>query len=260
MNIYKKTLLLFVFMILGSITAGFITPNTVSAADINPLPSGQTLNPGDRMVSGGSAYTLIMQGDGNAVIYNTSNQALWNSATFQAGSRLVMQGDGNAVIYNTSNQALWNSATYGNPGSQLVLQADGNLVTYNASSQPTWSRYTGKIYTNTLFSGQILYPGDRMVSSDSVYRLIMQGDGNLVLYNASNQAVWNTATFYPGSRLVMQGDGNLVLYNASNQAVWNTATFYPGSRLVMQGDGNVVIYLSSSPIWSRNTGKLPTGK
>ena len=55
----------------------------------------------------------------------------------------VMQGDGNFVIYNTteyatSSNALWATGTNGNPGAYLCAQDDGNLVVYSSSNQPLW--------------------------------------------------------------------------------------------------------------------------
>lgn len=88
------------------------------------------------------------------------------------------------------------------------------------------------------------------------YYLIYQSDGNLVLYkeqsNGSQQAIWSSdTTNIPSSYCIMQGDGNLVIYNAANRAVWNSGSQgSPGSILVVQNDGNIVIY---QPKWSTNT-------
>ena len=56
----------------------------------------------------------------------------------------------------------------------------------------------------------------------------MQTDGNLVIYDQYDRAVWNTGTFTRGQkphRLIMQSDGNLVLYDANWVATWNTGTW-----------------------------------
>ena len=59
-------------------------------------------------------YQLIMQGDGNLVIYNPG--AIWSTKTNgHAGAYLVLQTDGNLVIYDSSG-AIWASGTNGNPG------------------------------------------------------------------------------------------------------------------------------------------------
>ena len=47
-----------------------------------------------------------------------------------------------------------------------------------------------------------------------------------------------------------QGDGNLVVYSASNQAVWKTGTMISGTVLVVQSEGNVVEYGGPGAIWA----------
>lgn len=109
--------------------------------------------------------------------------------------------------------------------------------------------------TNTLEPGTTLNPGNFVVSADGQYRLIMQGDGNLVAYGPSG-AVWATYTNGTNRRAVMQGDGNLVVYEGP-KALWDAQTGgFAGARLVMQTDGNVVIYEGGRAIWSRHDGTL----
>jgi hypothetical protein len=87
---------------------------------------------------------LVMQGDGNLVLYRTQNsQPLWASNT--AGQPVVtaeMQGDGNFVAYTSAGAAPWATGTDGNPGASVVVQDDGNLVVYNASNNPLWASNT----------------------------------------------------------------------------------------------------------------------
>jgi hypothetical protein len=107
-----------------------------------------------------------------------------------------------------------------------------------------------------LTPGQSLFTNGSITSGDGRFRLVMQNDGNLVVYrNSDNRALWATGT--QGSdvhRAVMQTDGNLVLYHVNNAPAWasNTAG-KPGSFLVMQNDGNLVIYQPIVPIWASNT-------
>lgn len=96
------------------------------------LEPGQSLSSGQQLTSPNSRTTLVMQGDGNLVLYESvppGRVAVWASATDgRAGSRAVMQGDGNLVVVDAGNAPRWDSGTWGNPGSVLVLQDDGNLV------------------------------------------------------------------------------------------------------------------------------------
>ncbi|MFD9908795.1 hypothetical protein [Streptomyces sp. NPDC059063] len=91
------------------------------------------------------------------------------------------------------------------------------------------------------------------LSSDTA-RLVMQSDGNLVIYDEFNRARWATGTVGQGWVMRFQEDGNLVVYTRSGRAVWASNTDgHPGSRLVVQDDGNVVIYYGSRAIWASGT-------
>ena len=96
-------------------------------------------------------------------------------------------------------------------------------------------------------------------SVDGKYNLVMQSDGNLVIYEGS-VVHWATGTTGNGTapyRLVMQGDGNLVIYDKNDSVVWSTGTNGSGTapyRLVMQSDRNLVIYdKNDSFIWATGT-------
>ncbi|GAA1236797.1 hypothetical protein GCM10009665_28720 [Kitasatospora nipponensis] len=76
------------------------------------------------------AYQLVMQHDGNMVIYGNTGVALWDTQTEGfPGDHAIMQSDGNLVVYQ-GTQWLWNSRTGGRPGAYLCFQTDGNLVVY----------------------------------------------------------------------------------------------------------------------------------
>ncbi len=114
--------------------------------------------------------------------------------------------------------------------------------------------------TNTLYTHERLYGGQRLISSDGRYHLVMQGDGNLVIYAPGNVPIWATGTNgRPGAWLGMQGDGNLVIYAPGLVPIWATGTYGSGMRLVMQTDGNLVLYTSQwRAIWSSKGGRLST--
>jgi hypothetical protein len=75
-----------------------------------------------------------MQQDGNVVLYNSNHAAIWATNTARkGGERLVMQNDGNLVLYSNSGP-IWSSKTIGNTGAFLNVQDDGNLVIYRYGS------------------------------------------------------------------------------------------------------------------------------
>lgn len=105
-----------------------------------------------------------------------------------------------------------------------------------------------------LLPGEILLPGQQMVSTDNRFRLVFQLDGNVVLY-FGGAALWATATMTGASMyLDMQGDGNLVLYDPALTPLWYAVTSTPGARLVLQNDGNLVIYSGATALWATGTG------
>ena len=206
---------------------------------------GGVLPAGGFLVAG--QYILLMQGDGNAVVYG-NGRALWSTGTNgNPGARLMVQGDGNTVVYGPMNQVLWQSATRG-AGAVLGLDTDGGLV-LDAAGVRTWRN--GAPGTDLAVPTTVLSPNQYLHSADRQYTAVQQTDGNFVVYGYG-RAVWSSATNGSGSgRLVLQGDGNVVVYSPSNVPLWNSRTGGAGSgvALIMQNDGNLVLYAAGRPLW-----------
>jgi hypothetical protein len=105
-----------------------------------------------------------------------------------------------------------------------------------------------------LNAGEYLDLDQSLWSANGVYRLILQADGNLVLYD-DQRSLWASNT--EGRRVnaaVMQEDGNFVL-QAGSRAAWASGTDgSPGARLVVQDDGNVVVYAQGGDaLWATRT-------
>lgn len=115
-------------------------------------PSGPRLVGGDELrigeqIMGSSGANgqgkLIMQSDGNLVLYNARNNfPLWWTleATGPGATVARMQTDGNFVVYG--GQQVWSTGTAGNPGAYLEVQNDGNLVVYAKDRRPLWASNT----------------------------------------------------------------------------------------------------------------------
>ena len=117
---------------------------------------------------------------------------------------------------------------------------------------------------DVLRAGESLGIDQKLTSSNGKYTLIMQGDGNLVLYTESNTPVWATKTQGKGAvRASLQDDGNLVLYTKEQDrwfhkdaavAVWASKTSGENVRLILQDDRNLVIYTSDGrELWASGT-------
>jgi hypothetical protein len=133
--------------------------STANLPNPDPLQRAQNqLNQGDILFSATSAFQLILQTDGNFVLYclddtslpgnlsltgATYTDAIWASGTDGKGAvRCNMQTDGNLVLYDNSSKALWNSHTEGNPGAFLRCQSDGNLVILGSNGAILWNSNT----------------------------------------------------------------------------------------------------------------------
>lgn len=217
---------------------------------MDTLRAGQRLNIGERIVSSDGNYFLLMQGDGNLVLFDNNNRDYW--ATNVVGKYATMQGDGNFVVFNQDDIPVWATNIAGHSDPYLILQNDRNLVVYQNGNSPIWASNTTK---DTLSNGQRLNIGEKMVSTDGNYYLLMQGDGNLVLFDNNNRDFW--ATNVVGNYATMQGDGNFVVYDHLNNPVWASNTNgHPNSHLILQNDRNLVIYQNGNiPIWASNTPK-----
>jgi Phage tail lysozyme len=103
---------------------------------------GQGLGPKETLHSCDGRFNLIMQSDGNLVLY-MGNKALWATSTDgDDGYAMWMQTDGNFVLYNPYEHALWAAGTNSHGGSTLHIQDDGNLVVYNSNGKALWASHT----------------------------------------------------------------------------------------------------------------------
>ena len=215
-------------------------PAADTSTPVTALDSGKSLD----LAGGGK---LVMQADGNLVAYDKDGKATFNTGTFVPGSRLSVQADGNVVVYDPSGRWLWQSGTSGKTGTQVVMDG-GHLIVKDAKE----TLFDSAKNTGTKSSPQVagLNSGAHIYSADGKQLLIMQGDGNLVLYSGG-KPTWSSGTHgHPGARLVAQSDGNVVIYSG-NKPLWNTGTHkHPGARLILQNDGNLVVYTADwKPLW-----------
>lgn len=223
----------------------------------NNLPAGSTLLRGESIFSPEKNSILKLQPNGNLELY-TNFARVWSSNTAGKGAtRLVNQADGNLVLYSPSG-AVWSSGTHSAGQSKLVLQTDANLVLYGENG-PAWSSGTStsdqkNIVNHKLRNTNTLHKGQSLTTPDRKFNLVLQQDGNLVLYS-STRALWSSGTHNKNTEnMIMQNDGNLVLYDKNGRAVWSSNSHGNGaSTLVVQDDANLVLYSSSKATWSSGT-------
>ena len=105
---------------------------------------GESMSPGESISSPSGRYQLRLQHEGNLVLYDTAGpSALWDSRTVGESDRtLVMQPDGNLVLYElpvTPFDALWHSRTYGWPGAFLTVRDDGTVTIGDSDGRVLWT-------------------------------------------------------------------------------------------------------------------------
>ncbi len=133
----------------------------------------------------------------------------------------------------------------------------------NEDSSPSLGRHVpwDKNLGDKIISHRDILEGSYLSSGNKKYKLVIQGDGNLVIYEGTG-SVWATNSNgkgYPPFELSMQGDGNLVIYDGKGNATWASNTNGKGKKpftLLMQNDRNLVIYDSNNKAtWASNTVK-----
>jgi len=210
------------------------------------LVPGQTLTSNQYTLSHDGRYVLLMQTDGNLVLYTYSGPKWASNTNGNPGAYLGIQGD-NIVIYKSDHHTpLWSTgqASMG----KLVIQTDGNLVAYRSGGGVAWASNTNGSTGGFSYKGDdSLDPGGRLTkgqylrSSDRRYFTAMKPDGNFIVYAPGNRILWSAGTAgNTGAYLVVQADGNMVVYTAGASEVLWTNNRHNIDMLKIQNDGNLV--------------------
>jgi hypothetical protein len=242
-----------------SLTQALIVLALISCSYIGAeaMPNCGVLKPGARLNAGASITScsgvarLVMQSDGNLVLYRSDGQSIWASQTNgRPASHLIMQNDGHLVIYGKDGKATWGTHTNGRNGAYLFVQDDGNVVLYQ-NNGPIWSSNSTLFGCGSIAIGVKLMPGIRVWNCNRNGYLVYQSDGNFVLYRYDGKALWSSDT--PGRSAgyaIQQRDGNFVLYDSANKPYWATGTNgRTAAGFYIQEDLRLAIYHNNTPVW-----------
>ncbi len=205
---------------------------TVGASTINDARAGFS--------NLGACLDIWAPGEGITSAWATSDSA---ANTISGTSMAAPHVAGAAALYLATNPGASSAAVR----NHLVFNGTQGRLSGIGASSPNILLHTivtpPAPGTNVLVRGQTLTAGQLIRSNVGNHELVMQGDGNFVQYQGG-VALWNTGTQgNPGAFIVLQNDGNLVIYRSNGTAAWHTSTHGTAAdTLVMQDDGNVVLY------------------
>jgi hypothetical protein len=108
----------------------------------------------------------------------------------------------------------------------------------------------------SLHAGQVLEPGDRLVSPDGRYRaLVVTSNGRLIVETTSGHWKWHTPASTRGAHLSIGSRGGMVL-RSGNHNYWGNNTGGSGNHnsLTLGNDGVLRLNSSGLQVWSSALG------
>ncbi|WP_242090058.1 peptidoglycan DD-metalloendopeptidase family protein [Curtobacterium sp. DN_7.5] len=119
------------------------------------------------------------------------------------------------------------------------------------------------VYKETVPAGTTLYPGDSVTSANGQFRLIMQGDGNLVEYGIGNAVLWASGTSNQPGAVVKIGTNRAVdiLRNGKRVERWSSAGTKQSTSFKVRGDGTMALLSGTTSIvaWNGYQASIPAG-
>jgi hypothetical protein len=166
---------------------------------------------------------------------------------------LIDSAHAQGVRFACSTLTPWEGSSSWTAARETVRQGiNVNLALFTPVSLSTVTAPTG---CGAFQPGNGLKPGQTLQSCDGRFTLILQNDGNLVLYKESAQPLWATGTVNRDSaQLELTPSGDFVLYGKLGESLWRSGNAgQTAAQAFLQGDGNLVIYGPTSAVWASNT-------
>ncbi|KAE8100441.1 hypothetical protein FH972_018338 [Carpinus fangiana] len=247
------------------------------------LTQGSSLSPGGNSSllsqSGLFSFGFFPFGDGYSIsiwfegipqktVVWTANR---NDPPLSRNANIVFTSDGRLVLQELGNQEK-SIANATQPAAVASLLDSGNFVLYDSNSTIIWQ--SSDYPTDTLLPNQLLRVRSQLVSSSSetnhstgIFRIKMQNDGNIVLYqygvgipDTPDYAYWSAVTNFVGNnatltldkngRLYMLNRTGVVVKNITNEVIPSDGKMY---RATIDSDGIFRLYshdLGENGNWS----------
>jgi len=183
---------------------------------------------------------------------------LFNNAISNKDKNLTFTFSIQCLIYDASNSLINN----------IYFNYDAFTPTPAlppAPPVPSRGTTTTKSCSSTVNSGVCANTIIPVKTPASTCKAVMQDNGNFIIYK-NDVAVWTSRNTKNGPgpyKLVMQGNGNLVVLDKNEKIIWNSNSSERSQgpyRLVMKDDCNLVVRdKSETIIWASGTNKAVTG-
>ncbi|GAA0585155.1 hypothetical protein GCM10010172_82760 [Paractinoplanes ferrugineus] len=254
---------------------------TLTASGLRAVDSlGRT-----RWAPSGTGDRLILQEDGNLVLY-AGSRAVWASGTMGSGAAwLSIRDDGTFILSDKANKKVWVSDTGARDYKRMIVQYDGDT----AAQKTSWlvGNDGNRRWVPDLATFQCLQSAGAgnpvSLSSDVLDKLpnltdvwavcgadrlgpnsaleskgyLKAGDYRLtvtateLVLTRNGTRVWGPGR--AGAQLKLQTDGNLVLLDSSGNPTWATGTNGKSAGwLVLGTDGSLRLYdAAGKQVWTR---------
>ena len=182
-------------------------------------PKKQMLDYNTQLASEDADSYLWVKYDGNLVIYdgkigNTGN-AIWASNTSSSSNPILMLDSAGLHLMDIkTGEFKWSaSSLYPNQTPTYFRVQQYQLIMYNSTNDPIWASLPNINRYKVLLKSQYI--------SNGTYKLVMQTDGNLVVYQLSNNAVLAYSSSYtsgsPNYYLIVDNYGDFGIYDIDTQ-------------------------------------------
>ncbi|MFJ4295297.1 peptidoglycan DD-metalloendopeptidase family protein [Curtobacterium sp. NPDC089689] len=106
------------------------------------------------------------------------------------------------------------------------------------------------VWTGSVPAGTVLNPGDSVTSPNGQFRLILQGDGNLVEYGIGNAVLWASGTSNkPGATVKIGKDRSVdLVHNGKRVTRWALAGKKSSTSFVVRGDGTMALLAGTESV------------
>lgn len=192
-------------------------------------------NPGNVAILTNTGSLQVLNSSGKAV-YSTPVSKSITSTNKKINCFLIVEGDGNMGIYegtdpNNRKSQVWSTMTSGK----------------QEKSNPDVVASKGKYGQNWMPNGSTLAPGDFIGSTDGKLALMMQTDGNLILYTYQTDTNCQKVGDIFGG-----GKGANAVYDIGMTAISNNM----GALGFIDGDSNLYTYPTNNQMYTTNYNKI----